>query len=156
MLGFRIDQAKHLFFDRQAVTGAVDKGTLKGLSRFGAFVRRDARTSIRKAKKTSQPGEPPKSKTGLLRDFLFFVMERASRSVLIGPAKINGKGEGDSIPETLEKGGRVRRRRLKLRRGRKAEREVYNATYDPRPFMAPAFEKNLPKVPAIFQGIIRP
>src|SRR5690606_6172596 len=50
-----------LFFDRKAVTSRVDKATRKVLSRFGAFVRRTARSSIRKRKKTSQPGSPPSS-----------------------------------------------------------------------------------------------
>lgn len=38
------------FFDRPAVTGAVDRAAVRVLSRFGAFVRQTARRSIRKPK----------------------------------------------------------------------------------------------------------
>lgn len=37
MLAFRVQE---LFFDRTAVTGAVDRATRSVLSRFGAYVRR--------------------------------------------------------------------------------------------------------------------
>jgi hypothetical protein len=51
--------AKGSFFDRAKVKNAVDAGTRRVLSRFGAFVRTRARTSIRKRKGTSPPGGPP-------------------------------------------------------------------------------------------------
>ncbi|HOM77081.1 MAG TPA: hypothetical protein PLE88_11240, partial [Anaerohalosphaeraceae bacterium] len=57
----------HLFFDSPKVIRAVDKSTRKVLSRFGAFVRRTAKQSIRKRKKSSTPGTPPSSHTGLLK-----------------------------------------------------------------------------------------
>jgi hypothetical protein len=44
--------AKQGFFDRAKVKNAVDAGTRRVLSRFGAFVRTRARTSIRKRKGT--------------------------------------------------------------------------------------------------------
>ena len=50
---------KQMFFDRAKVKNAVDKGVRKVLSKFGAFVRRTARSSIRKRKRVSAPGEPP-------------------------------------------------------------------------------------------------
>ena len=46
MIGMKLDAAKGLFFDRARVTNAVDRTTRKNLSRFGAFVRKRARTSI--------------------------------------------------------------------------------------------------------------
>ena len=62
---------KQLFFDRQAVISKVDAATRRVLSKFGAFVRRSAKSSIRKLKKPAPPGHPPSSHTGLLKKFIF-------------------------------------------------------------------------------------
>ena len=43
MIGFEI---KRMFFDRQAVISKVDAATRRVLSKFGAFVRRSAKSSI--------------------------------------------------------------------------------------------------------------
>jgi len=66
MIGVTIDQAKGMFFDRKAVTSAVDRTERRVLSRFGAFVRRGAKSSIRKRKRAAEAGMPPSSHTGLL------------------------------------------------------------------------------------------
>ena len=50
MLKLKIADVKKMFFDREAVTGAVDKASMKVLSKFGAFVRTAARQSIRPAR----------------------------------------------------------------------------------------------------------
>jgi len=52
----------NMFFDSKKVVSATDRATRRVLSRFGAFVRRTAKQSIRKRKKVSQPGSPPSSK----------------------------------------------------------------------------------------------
>ena len=69
MIGFEI---KKLFFDRQAVTSRMDPAKRKVLSKFGAFVRRTAKGSIRRRKKPAPPESPPSSHTGLLKKFIFF------------------------------------------------------------------------------------
>jgi len=56
-----------LFFDRQAVISKVDAATRRVLSRFGAFVRQRAKSSIRKRRNPAPPGSPPSSHTGLLK-----------------------------------------------------------------------------------------
>jgi len=142
MIRFEITK---LFFDKKAVRDKVDAGTRRVLSKFGAFVRRTARSSIRKRKKTSQPGSPPSSHTGLLKKFIFFGYEPAKRSVVIGPVRLTQKGRGEA-PSLLEYGGttkvehRGKRKRAKVR---------------PRPFMGPAFEKEQPKLPAMWKGSVR-
>ncbi|MBQ4203257.1 MAG: hypothetical protein II655_06110 [Thermoguttaceae bacterium] len=40
-----------VFFDDKAILKAVDKGTRKALSKWGAYVRSDARRSLRNATK---------------------------------------------------------------------------------------------------------
>jgi len=83
--------AKQGFFDRAKVKNAVDAGTRRVLSRFGAFVRTRARTSIRKKKGTSPPGSPPHSHVGLLRKFILFAYDPQRKSVVIGPTLIRAE-----------------------------------------------------------------
>ena len=145
MIGMRI---KKLFFDRKAVTDKVDRTTRKVLSRFGAFVRRTAKSSIRKRKRASSPGQPPSSHSGILKKFIFFGYEPAKRNVVIGPAKLNQK-IGDA-PHALERGGASTV--IQGRRGRRKKRRV---KIKARPFMGPAFNKEKPKLPAMWAGSIK-
>jgi hypothetical protein len=142
MIGFEI---KRMFFDRQAVISKVDAATRRVLSRFGAFVRRSAKSSIRKRKKPAPPGQPPSSHTGLLKKFIFFGYDAARQSVVIGPTRLNQKGRGEA-PPLLEYGGKTT-----LKRGGKKRRVTYQA----RPYMGPAFEKEKPQLPAMWRGSVR-
>ncbi len=136
--GFEITK---LFFDKKAVTNKVDAGTRRVLSRFGAFVRRTARSSIRPRKRISNPGEPPSSHIGLLKKFIFFGYDPGPRSVVIGPVRLSQNGRGEA-PALLEHGGtgKVGKQRAK---------------YKPRPFMGPAFQKELPQLPAMWRNSVR-
>jgi len=142
MIRFEMTQ---LFFDTRKVRRAVDASARRVLSKFGAFVRRTARSSIRKRKKPSSPGSPPSSHVGLLKKFIFFGYEPPRRSVVIGPARLTQKGRGEA-PHLLEYGGatkiahRGKRKRAKVRA---------------RPFMGPAFEKEEPKLPAMWRDSVR-
>lgn len=142
MSGMRI---KELFFDRKAVIDRVDKATRKVLSRFGAFVRQTARKSIRKRKKTSAPGSPPSSHTGLLKRFIFFGFDPQKSSVVIGPQRLSQKGRGDA-PALLEHGGKTTLKR----RGKRVKAKVRQ-----RPFMGPAFEKEQPQLPALWRNSVK-
>jgi len=128
------------FFDKQAVRDQVDAGTRRVLSKFGAFVRRTARSSIRKRKRISNPGEPPSSHIGLLKKFIYFGYDPDSRSVVIGPVRLSQNGRGEA-PSLLEHGGptKVGKQRAK---------------YKPRPFMGPAFQKEQPKLRAMWRDSI--
>ena len=143
---------KNIFFDRKAVTGAVDRATRKVLSRFGAFVRTTARHSIRKRKAVSQPGSPPSSHVGTLKRLIFFGYDPAKKSVLIGPTPLGGKAV---VPELLEQdhtAGTTRRVRDRLF-GKKGKAVVM--TYRARPFMGPAMEQEKPKLPALWAGSVK-
>lgn len=142
MIGLRVKQS---FFDTKKVRRATDRATRRVLSRFGAFVRRTARSSIRRRKRISRPGEPPSSRTGLLKRFIFFGYDTRARSVVIGPARLTRKGRGEA-PSLLEYGGRTTLKR----RGRRRR-----ARYAARPFMGPAFEKEKPQLPAMWRGSVR-
>jgi len=131
----------HLFFDSPKVVRAVDKSTRRVLSRFGAFVRQTAKQSIRKRKKTSTPGTPPSSHTGLLKRFIFFGYDRQKDSVVIGPTRLTDNNRGEA-PSILEYGGRttVDKKRVKI---------------SARPFMGPAFEKEKPNLPSLWKNSIK-
>lgn len=148
MIGLRIDNIKGLFFDSKKVQAATSKAERRVLSRFGAYVRRGARSSIRRRKKTSRPGRPPSSHTGLLKRFIFFAYEPEHRSVVIGPIRL-GRKTGEALP-ALEQGGRSR-----VVSGRGDRRRVRVVAIRPRPFMGPAFEREKPKLPAIWRDSIR-
>lgn len=146
-IGFDLNTVKSQFFDRQAVLSAVDKATRKVLSRFGAFVRTRAKSSIRKAKGPSAPGSPPHSHVGLLRQFIFFMFNPSDQSVVIGPTLIRQRSAygPTTVPEVEEYGGTVART-IRFKRWQKVE----TARYPARPFMGPAFEyekvHSLPKM----------
>jgi len=151
------------FFDKPLVVNAVDKATRRVLSRFGAFVRRTARRSIRRPKRkrladmtklerrsyhitgrkpfaSSKPWEPPRSQTGRLKNKIFFWYETDERAVTIGPVLF---GRGDA-PGVLERGGVV-----SFAGGSR------RAVIQPRPYMGPALARELPKLPGMWRDSIR-
>lgn len=137
-------RVKRFFFDRLAVLGKVDAATRRVLSKFGAFVWRSAKSSIRKRKKPSAPGKPPSSHTGLLKKFIYFAFDPNRRSVVIGPVRLN-RDEG--VPPLLEYGGTAKRRK----RGGKMATVMYKA----RPYMGPAFEKEKASLPSLWRDSIK-
>ena len=139
---------KQMFFDRQKVQRKTDSATRRVLSKFGAFVRRAARSSIRTRKRASAPGQPPSSHTGLLKKFIFFGYDRNRQSVVIGPQRLNQK-VGDA-PQALEHGGVSTV--VEGLRGKRKKRRVKMAA---RPFMGPAFEQEKPKLPGMWANSIR-
>ena len=144
MIGLRLDQAKGLFFDRPRVMNATAKAERQVLSRFGAFVRQRARTSIRPRKGSSPAGAPPYSHVGLLRRNIFFAFDPFRRSVVIGPARLNQKA-GD-VPPTLEYGGPA----VVMRRG-----QTRRVVIAPRPYMRPAFAAEQKSLPPLWRNSIR-
>ncbi|GAF68121.1 unnamed protein product [marine sediment metagenome] len=145
MAGMKITK---MFFDTKKVISATDRATRRVFSKFGAFVRRGARSSIRKRKAVSAPGKPPSSHVGLLKKLIYFGYDTDKQTVVIGPTPLGGKAE---VPALLEYGGR---KVVMGRRGRK-QRKRQVATYSPRPFMGPAFEKEKPKLPAMWADSIK-
>lgn len=174
MFSFRIDQAKSRFFDVPRVINAMDAATYRALSKAGAFVRRTAKGLIRKVGKKgtpSSPGSPPKSRTGILKDYIFFAWDPGRRSVIIGPAKTNqvffqgaGQPATGTVPAVLEYGGQIgilewflptRQKwvRADLRSKRKiAERQtrIRTVNIEARPYMGPALEKEAPNFPSLW------
>ena len=141
---------KKMFFDRKAVLGRVDKATRRVLSRFGAFVRTGARSSIRRRKKVSEPGKPPSSHSGDLKRRIYFGYDRVRESVVIGPARLNQKI--GNAPQALERGGVSIVAEGPRRQSRRRKRRVMIRA---RPFMGPAFEREKPKLPAMWANSVK-
>lgn len=150
---YLLTEVKNYFFDRQRVINAVSRKRLRVLSRLGAFIRTRARNSMRKAPAArrrkhgrkirsdaqfySAPGQPPFYLEGSLRRFLFFAYDSTTNSVVIGPSGF----KNSDVPSLLEYGGVV------TRRGRRV-------TYEPRPYMTPAYEAELKLMPRHLKDLI--
>lgn len=166
----RFNVKKTMYFDR-AVARSLDKATYTVLVRFGAFVRRRARSSLRRARQKrvaemtpdeadayavrvaiakrtgakkprrpeviSDPGEVPKlHKNGArspLKTGIEFAYDPRGKSVIIGP-EASEETRGDAT-QALEHGGTSR-----------AKRSGASIRVAPRPFMRPAFDKELPNL----------
>lgn len=135
------------FFDQSKVQAEMDAATRRGMITIGSFVRRTAIRSIRRRNNPSLPGNPPHARraSSPLKRLLLFSYEPRTQGVVIGPAAF---GDAEA-PGTLEFGGTV-----KPSRRRKGRRPVRPATIKARPFMGPAFDTTLAKIPAVFDGIL--
>lgn len=168
---FNISKAH--FFDRPVIR-EMDRKAGKVLSRFGAFVRTRARSLLNKKptknRPVSNPGEPPRRQTGILRQFVFFAYDPREKAVVIGPAKTNqvffdrmGQPVRGTVPEVLEYGGQItilealydvpgkgptwlRADLRSKRRLTELQKRMRTATIAARPYMRPAFDKELPKL----------
>lgn len=137
-MGFKV---KYSFFDTAKVQRMLDKKTRQALSKAGAFIRRDAQQSMRSSKKSARPGEPPKThKKKFLRKFLYFAYDERNKSVVIGPVLLQ-RTRTDKIPRLMEGGGT----RVMMR-----DRTLRHMRYHPHPYMRPAFDKNISKIPGLF------
>lgn len=141
--GIRLNDAKKMFFDRAEVQAVFSKQERRVLSKFGAFVRRRSRSSIRKSVKgaISEPGKAPRSHTGLLKQNIQFSADVNRRSVVIGPTAL-GKKEAVA-PAALETGGFSDVTEPGKGAGVRRHRRAW---IRPRPFMEPAFREELPMV----------
>ena len=146
---------KQFFFDRQIVIDAVGRAGAKNLSKAGSFIRRSARSSLRRRKKTSPPGQPPsvhaRDPVATLKN-IWFVFDPGRTSVVVGPMKLNGSklqgSDRPTVPALHELGGTatvVDRRRKRRRR----------AKYARRPFMGPAMERELPKFEGLWANSVK-
>jgi len=138
---------KSMFFDRAKIVRAVSRAKRQVLSKAGAFIRQRARTSIRRRKSASRPGEPPSSHTGLLRRFILFGYDRWSDSVVVGPVGFR-RSKAPNVLEfggrtTVESGGRAKRKRSRVVR------------IAARPYMGPALEKERSNLPALWRNSVR-
>jgi hypothetical protein len=149
--GLTLDTYKRGFFDRQAVSDPARASMTRGLSKIGAFIRTDARGSIRRGKKISAPGEPPTAhvaEDGIKQ--ILFTFDASSQSVITGAVKLNGKTYGNvPVPELLEVGGDT---------VAVVKQKPQRLHYNPHPFMKPAYERQTKneKLRSVLENCIQP
>src|SRR5690606_26351069 len=96
----------------------VGKARAKVYGRQGSFIRRRARSSLRRRKRISAPGQPPsvhsKDPVATLKN-IWFSLDPRTETVVVGPLALNAKMLADgaatptrgTVPSTLEFGGTV-------------------------------------------------
>lgn len=154
------------FFDRLEIENKLATKERRAMSKIGAFIRTSARTSLKRRKATSAAGSPPsvhsKDKVATLKNILFGY-DPSSHSVVAGPVGLNQVNQEAAaqasrpVPAIMEHGGTVaiQEERWKTINGNgkwyrrdmrrlPSESKLYRvriANYEPRPFMAPALER---------------
>jgi hypothetical protein len=144
---------KQFFFDRQIVIDAVGKATAQNMSQAGSFIQRAARSSLRRRKSASAPGQPPSVHTNdrvaTLKN-IWFTFDTANTSVVVGPLKLGRSrlvgSDQPTVPALHEYGGVAVVGMGKLRR---------RARYAARPFMGPAMIKELPKFEGLWANSVK-
>jgi hypothetical protein len=143
-------KVKFAFFDSKAVTRRVDPKKKRFLSKFGAFTRRTARSSIKsggKKNKTSAPGEPPRAHgKSLLKKGIFFGYDFRNESVVIGPV-LRATDGGRDAATAIEEGGNI----SFTVKGHDGKPVRKTATIAARPFMGPAFRENEAQISSIWK-----
>jgi hypothetical protein len=129
-----VASVKMSFFDSEKVIKQIDKEAIGVYKKFGGFVRKAAQRSMRKAKKPSAPGRPPRIVKGHLRKLLLFFWDEGSRSVVIGPARFGMATATRKAPYLMEFGGR----------GLSGQRVAA------RPFMAPVAQEKKRELAPLF------
>jgi len=144
MIKFKLKNFSRIFEGSSLVLNAAKRTTQKALTGFGAYVRAIAKNSLGKGNLISQPGQPPTSRTKMLKNSIRFGVDMAARSVVIGPIILGvSKKVKGLVPPLLEYGGLT----LLL-----TKKKVWRkANYRARPFMGPAFEKGMPQLNRIWQ-----
>lgn len=170
------------FFDRDAVKKAIGKESAAILGKFGSYVMKTARQSMRRRKKPSAPGTPPSAHSKdaqhpygpLLKTLLRYEFDPTTKSVVVGPkGKLNlsapslQEAGGNKIIKTrifTEKSGRraTPAQSEAFRRGIANGRIIlasrptqYKSVYlPPRPYMKPALTAEMPKFPTLYAGKI--
>jgi len=137
---------KDLFFDRQAVKDYIGKTTARVFRWAGGYIRVTAKNSIKTEKnpfRRSHKGNPPYSRTGKLKQRILYYYDRADQDVIVGPMLFRS---GD-IPGVLEYGGPS----TIWKKGK----GMVPIMVKERPYMRPALEKGIEKLPDFWAQAIR-
>lgn len=120
--------------DMGKVKKAAQRASFANLGHAGAAIRLTASRSIRRGKKPSLPGSPPNTRRGQMRRAIRYAVEKNRNRVVIGPEHSIVADAG----RAHEFGGSFRHER-----------------YQRRPFMGPALEKNIDRLPKLWAASVR-
>lgn len=106
---------KQYFFDRKAVIDAIGIAEARNLAKIGAFIRRRARSLLRRRKTTASAGQPPhvhaEGNYATLKN-IQFSYEKSRHAMVVGPIKIVSRaseieGTATTVPQLMEFGGSI-------------------------------------------------
>ncbi len=117
--------------ETKAVEKAVEKASYRNLGHAAASIRKAAMKLIRRSKRPSKPGKPPRTRKGALRRAILFDVDEHQLSAFIGPAESRVGTAG----EAHEFGG-----------------DYMGADFPARPFMGPALEEAAPRMLDSWEG----
>ena len=123
-------QVKGMFFDRARIIAAMDRKSVKALSRAGSFIWTRERTSMKRRQASASPGSPPNVHGGQLKALNYFGYDPSTKSVVVGPAKF----KSGRVPLLMEVGGSAQINQRK---------RIKTARYSPHPFMGPALNAEI-------------
>lgn len=92
-----------IFFTDPQLKPIVQTAVGQSLLKWGAYIRRSAKQSMKKRKSASPPGQPPSVHEGSLKRLLYFYYDKSTGSVVVGPEIKKDNPTG--APNTLEFGG---------------------------------------------------
>lgn len=119
--------------DFRKVEKAAKKANFTSLGHAAASIRRAAIKSIRKGKRASKAGQPPRTRRGLFKKAILFDVNKDKQVAVIGPSHEIAGTSG----QAHEFGGKYK-----------------GQTFPERPFMAPAFQGEVPRFAGRWQGTI--
>jgi len=170
--GFLSYRLKGVTVKPSNVTRPLDKAIRRQLYNFGSFVRQTARRSLRKRKKSSEEGKPPSMHEGTIKRKLIYAVDELNKNVVIGPTLWSRKAAhivehgGDFVVNLIpwwvltDPRERVALKRRLNRAGNSGLERRFRVKrrikYKARPFMRPAFEKEITsaKLKNWFQDIL--
>ena len=121
-------------FNSLTVERKAKDGSIQALDHAAAAIRLTARRSIRRSAKYSDPGTPPNTRKGQLREAILYAVEKENATAVIGPTF-----EAVGLSATAHEFGG----------------EYMGDRYPARPFMGPALEVIRPRLPGFWEGSVK-
>lgn len=120
----------------------IDRAERRALRVVGFETYRDAKDSIRPGPAPSAPGQPPRSKLGILKHHIRYAVDGERKLMVSGPEYLPRKSR--DVPQSLEQGG------ISITANGESLR------ISARPFMRPAFARTLRQVlPRVLTDSVR-
>lgn len=139
----------------KAVQDAVQKGAFKSLANAVASIRKSVRESFARVKGPSPPGTPPHRHKGRLFRSILFDVDKTTGTAVVGPSydALKSGGLQPWVGSMHERGMTVS---VKARKVKGKTIRAHKRVYPPRPYMAPAFQRALPRMAGFFANTITP
>lgn len=118
----------------RAAERKAQQGAFESLGQAAGYLRKVARHSIIVSDQYAEPGHPPHSRRGQLREAILYAVEKDAGVAVIGPV-FEQVGRSGAVHEF---GGRYR-----------------GDEYEPRPFMGPALRQVLPRLPSFWEASVK-